>query len=75
MAVARVCAAIFTAACAFATATPQGVSTTDPAVLESGKTLDREFTGGETHEYLVRLKAGQYTKLLLGQQSINVAVA
>jgi CHAT domain-containing protein len=44
-------------------------------LLDLGNTLERQLAGGEMHEYLVQLQAGQYAQLLLGQHSINVAVA
>jgi CHAT domain-containing protein/tetratricopeptide (TPR) repeat protein len=44
------------------------------ALLELGKTLERQLSGGESHEYLFALKAGQYARLLMYQHSINLAV-
>jgi CHAT domain-containing protein/tetratricopeptide (TPR) repeat protein len=52
-----------------------GVETSDrPPLLEPDKTLDRELSGGESHQYLFALKAGEYAKVLVAQRSVNVAV-
>src|SRR5262249_44031843 len=76
MAVVLVRAAIFASAGSLAIAHPQrGATTPSPPALDPRKTLGRQPGGGETHEYLIRLQAGQYVKLLLGQHSINLAVA
>ena len=44
-------------------------------VLESGKPLKRELSGGETHVYQLALMTGQYARLTVDQQGINAAVA
>lgn len=44
-------------------------------VLESGKPIKRELAGGETHVYQLALMTGQYARLTVDQQGINVAVA
>jgi CHAT domain-containing protein/tetratricopeptide (TPR) repeat protein len=49
-------------------------SVSGQTVLELRTTIEREFAGGESHEYLFKLQAGQYAKLLMDQRSINVAV-
>src|SRR5262245_43005756 len=43
-------------------------------LLEPGKTIERQFAGGESHEYRFALQAGQYARINLFQYSINVAV-
>jgi hypothetical protein len=43
--------------------------------LEPGKVLERQLAGVQSHEYLIALETGQYAKLLLDQNSINVVVA
>jgi CHAT domain-containing protein/Tfp pilus assembly protein PilF len=44
------------------------------ALLEPGKTLERQLGGGESHDYRFTLQAGQYARLLVDQRSINIAV-
>src|SRR5262245_23579487 len=48
---------------------------TSPRVLEPGKPIKRELAGGETHVYQLDLKAGQYARLTVDQQGINIALA
>jgi CHAT domain-containing protein/tetratricopeptide (TPR) repeat protein len=43
--------------------------------LEPGRTVWRQFAGGESHEYQFALEAGQYARVRAEQNSINVAVA
>ena len=43
--------------------------------LEIGKTIERQLAGGQSHEYHFTLTAGQYTRVLVEQHTINVAVA
>ncbi len=42
--------------------------------LATGQTLEREFKGGETHVYPLKLKAGFFLDVEIQQQGINVAV-
>jgi CHAT domain-containing protein/tetratricopeptide (TPR) repeat protein len=46
----------------------------ESTLLEQGKTIERQFAGGESHEYRFALHDGEYAKILLFQRSINVAV-
>jgi CHAT domain-containing protein/Tfp pilus assembly protein PilF len=46
----------------------------EPTLLEQGKTIERQFAGGESHEYRFTLHEGEYAKILLFQRTINVAV-
>jgi CHAT domain-containing protein/Tfp pilus assembly protein PilF len=46
----------------------------EPTMLEPGKTLERQFASGESHEYRFALDQGQYARINLFQRSINVAV-
>jgi hypothetical protein len=47
----------------------------EATLLETGKTIERQLGGGQSHEYRFGLETGKYAKLLLDQRSINVAVA
>src|SRR5215471_9584616 len=46
----------------------------EPTMLEPGKTLERQFGSGESHEYRFALDQGQYARINLLQRSINIAV-
>jgi CHAT domain-containing protein/tetratricopeptide (TPR) repeat protein len=46
----------------------------EPAMLEPGKTLERQFGGGDSHEYQFALDRGQYARINLFQRSIDIAV-
>jgi CHAT domain-containing protein/Tfp pilus assembly protein PilF len=46
-----------------------------PQVLESGKPIERDLNGGESHSYQLKLLAGQYVRLFADQRRINVALA
>jgi CHAT domain-containing protein/Tfp pilus assembly protein PilF len=43
-------------------------------LLEQGKPVERELTGGQSHSYLITLVAGQYVKLVIDQRGIDVMV-
>jgi CHAT domain-containing protein/tetratricopeptide (TPR) repeat protein len=47
----------------------------EATLLQTGKTIERQLAGGQSHEYRFVLEARQYAKLLLDQRSVNVAVA
>ncbi|MBI4750640.1 MAG: tetratricopeptide repeat protein [Acidobacteria bacterium] len=51
-------------------------STRNPVfqTLATGQTLEREFKGGETHVYPLKLKAGFFLDVEVKQQGINVVV-
>src|SRR4051794_37838672 len=42
--------------------------------LETGKTLEGRLSDGESREYSVTLKSGEYARVLIDQRSINIAV-
>ena len=42
--------------------------------LELGRPIERELTGGESHEYRLTLGVGQYAQVSIEQRTINVAV-
>lgn len=44
-------------------------------VLELGKTIERQLTGGESHSYSVSLTQGQYLHVVVSQNSIDVILA
>jgi len=44
-------------------------------VLEPGKPIERELTGGEAHSYQLTLASGQYARVTVDQRRINVAVS
>lgn len=46
-----------------------------PQELESGKPIEREIAGGETHTYQIKLAAGQFMRVLVEQKSIDIALA
>src|SRR5262249_54013476 len=41
-------------------------------LLEPGKAIKRELAGGDTHTYQIRLNAGQFLKVIVKQQGIDV---
>jgi hypothetical protein len=41
-------------------------------MLELGKPIEREIKGGETHNYELRLEAGQFVDVTIEQLGINV---
>lgn len=47
----------------------------DTVTLESGKFIERELKGGETHRYAVTLAAGQYLRVEVEQRGIDVVIA
>jgi CHAT domain-containing protein/tetratricopeptide (TPR) repeat protein len=40
-----------------------------------GKIVETRFAGGQSHEYRIALKAGQYARVAVEQQSIDLAIA
>lgn len=56
-----------------ASATLEGGSDVQP--LEPGKLFEREIKPGETHSYLLRCNAGQFTQINVEQRGSNVGVA
>jgi hypothetical protein len=43
-------------------------------LLEQGKPVERELTGGQSHSYQITLAADQYVKLVITQRDIDVVV-
>jgi len=62
---------------------PQATAAPNPAAqgekdvrpLEPGKTIEREMAGGQAHTYQITLAAGQFLRVVVEQQGIDVAVA
>jgi CHAT domain-containing protein/tetratricopeptide (TPR) repeat protein len=46
----------------------------EPALLEPGKTIERQLAGGQSHEYQFTLREAQYARISVEQHTINVAV-
>ncbi len=46
----------------------------DVRLLESGKPVERELAGGQTHSYQITLSAGQYLSVVVEQRGIDVVV-
>src|SRR2546427_9307394 len=46
----------------------------DVRELVPGQTVEREIKGGETHTYRVKLQQGQFLRLVVDSQNINVVV-
>ncbi len=42
--------------------------------LEVGKTVERELSGGEVHNYRLTLAAGQYSRIVLVQRGVDVVL-
>ena len=42
--------------------------------LESGKPIEREVVGGESHTYQLKLAAGQFLRVVVEQKGIDVAL-
>jgi len=49
-------------------------SAQDAQSLEPDKAIERELTGGGTHNYQVTLSAGQYLEVTVAQRGIDVAI-
>jgi CHAT domain-containing protein/Tfp pilus assembly protein PilF len=43
--------------------------------LESGKPIERELSGGQSHSYKITMISGQYLHVVVAQRGIDVAVA
>src|SRR5215475_7686407 len=44
-------------------------------LLEPGKSIERELTGGQSHFYKITMISGQYSHIVVEQRGIDVAVA
>src|SRR5215470_14662167 len=45
---------------------------TEARLLEPGKAIKRELAGGASHTYRIRLNAGQFLKVIIEQQGIDI---
>ncbi len=52
----------------------QAQVTQDAQKLESGKPVERQIAGGESHTYQVKLTAGQFVRVIVEQKGIDVAL-
>ena len=43
--------------------------------LEVGKPIERQLSGGESHHYQLNVNAGQYARVIVEQQGIDVVVS
>jgi tetratricopeptide (TPR) repeat protein len=46
----------------------------DVTVLEAGKSLERELSGGEIHSYQIRLAQGEYARVIVEQHGIDILI-
>src|SRR5262249_59388473 len=51
-----------------------GQSAQEAQTLVSGKPIEREMAGGQSHIYQIQLAAGQFVHLIVRQKGIDVAV-
>ena len=49
-------------------------SQNDGELLEEGKPIEREISGGQTHFYKLSVAAGQYARVIIDQRGIDVVV-
>jgi tetratricopeptide (TPR) repeat protein len=52
----------------------QAQVTQEPQRLESGKPIERDIAGGESHTYRLELAAGQFLRVLVEQKGVDVAL-
>ena len=45
-----------------------------PQVLEPGRTIQAELAAGQSHDYQLHLRAGEYARVVVQQQTVDVAV-
>jgi hypothetical protein len=51
-----------------------GQAAKEPQRLAAGKPVEREITGGQSHTYQITLQAGQFSRLVVDQKAIDVAL-
>ena len=71
----RLCAWLWIVLLVSATLFGQTGSAADPVQLEPEKRIERQFAGGQSHEYLLMVPAGEYVGVQIYQDTIDVAVA
>src|SRR5262245_54494524 len=47
----------------------------ESTLLEPGRTIEAQLSGGESHEYHFSVQSGQYVNVSIEQRTIDVAVA
>ena len=47
----------------------------EPTVLEPHKPIERRIGGGDSHDYLLQLSAGQYARIAIEQKSVNISIS
>ena len=62
------------AVCAWAQVAQPAAPQQPPQTLESGKPVEREIAGGESHTYQITLRAGQFVRFHLEQRAISSAL-
>ena len=70
----RSCVLLFAASAGLAQQQPPSTTSVDAQVLEPGKPIERQISGGETHAYKIALNAGQYLDAAVNQRGIDVVV-
>jgi len=70
----RSCVLLFAASAGLAQQQPTSTTSVDAQVLEPGKPIERQISGGETHAYKIALNAGQYLDAAVNQRGIDVVV-
>src|SRR5262252_1374164 len=50
-------------------------SAQESVLLEPGKPIERELSGGQSHSYKITMTSGQYLHVVVEQRGIDVAVA
>src|SRR4051794_26433005 len=49
--------------------------TAQPQPLEPSRTIQAELAAGQSHDYQLHLRPGEYARLVIQQQTVDVAVA
>jgi CHAT domain-containing protein/tetratricopeptide (TPR) repeat protein len=52
-----------------------GIQEREGSIPEPGKPVDREISGGETHNYQIKLDAGQFLRAVVDQRGVNLRLA
>ncbi len=62
------------AVCAWAQVAQSAARQPPPQILESGKAVEREIAGGESHTFQIKLTAGQFMRVVVEQKGLDVAI-
>ncbi len=52
----------------------QGTTTQKAQLLPANQTVERELSGGQTHKYLITLKANEFLQIMAEQKGIDIVV-